>query len=129
MNRRAVAIAAAIAAFSLGSAGPAQAEGFKSRMRSGQGHRHARQDGDGPRPPKTITIDAAYVRDRLDSIAGNSDLGSEQDVSDAARGPVRLSAGRSIAEAEPERVRCLGADRFKKCVPSLALNRAIHLAR
>jgi hypothetical protein len=80
-----------------------------------------------PEEGGTITIDAAYVRDRLESIAGNSDLGSEQDGSDTARGPVRLSAGRSSAEAQPKRVRCWGRS-IQEVRAVLALNRAMRMA-
>jgi hypothetical protein len=80
-----------------------------------------------PEEGGTITIDAAYVRDRLESIACNSDLGSEQDESDAAWGPVRQSAGRSSAEAQPKRV-CCWERSIQEVRAVLALNRAIHLA-
>jgi inorganic pyrophosphatase len=54
-------------------------------------------------------------------------LGSEQDVSDAARGPARLSAGRSSAEAQPKRVRCSGRS-LQEVRAVLALNRAMRMA-
>jgi hypothetical protein len=53
--------------------------------------------------------------------------GSEQDVSDAARGPVRLSAGRSSAEVQPERVRCSGRS-IQEVRAVLVLDRAMRMA-
>jgi hypothetical protein len=51
---------------------------------------------------------------------------SEQDVSDVPRGPVRLSTGRSCAEAEPKRVRCTGRVVRSPCRPRV--RRATHMA-
>jgi NADPH:quinone reductase-like Zn-dependent oxidoreductase len=74
---------------------------------------------------RVVLLSHFSARENVDDSA--QILGSEQDVSDAARGPVRLSAGRSSAEVQAKRVRCSGRS-IQEVRAVLVLDRAMRMA-